>query len=59
MHQANIAHRDIKPDNVMVTRDFTIKLIDLDYGMELEGKKQEGYMHSKLGTAFYMAPEIL
>ena len=42
----------------MITQDLKLKLIDLGYGLNLEGRQQDGYMISKLGTPMYMAPEI-
>ena len=42
----------------MVTKNFEIKLIDLDYGKQLAGTKGKGFMRTQLGTPMYMAPEI-
>jgi p90 ribosomal S6 kinase len=43
----------------MLTRDFEIKLIDLGYGLALDGRNETGFMKSRCGTYMYMAPEIL
>ena len=59
LHKAGIAHRDIKLENIMVTEDFEIKIIDLGYASALEGKSGSSFMKSRLGTYMYMAPEIL
>lgn len=59
LHSAGVAHRDIKPENIMLTEDFTIKVIDLGYGVNLSGKKQDGFNRTTLGTETYMAPEII
>ena len=58
LHKAGIAHRDIKLENIMLTDDFRIKLIDLGYGLALDGRKENGLMKTRCGTFMYMAPEI-
>ena len=58
MHQHNIAHRDFKPENILFTADDKdIKLIDFGISKMLQVNSQ--VMHEKIGTAFYVAPEVL
>jgi serine/threonine protein kinase/Tol biopolymer transport system component len=61
-HAAGVTHRDLKPDNVMVTRDGRAKL--LDFGIAKTSRAGAADMTvgqtdvgSVVGTAGYMAPE--
>lgn len=58
LHKAGVAHRDIKLENIMLTENYEIKVIDLGYGLPLCGRTNTSFMKSKLGTPMYMAPEI-
>jgi serine/threonine protein kinase len=57
IHQENLVHRDVKPDNVLLTRDGVAKIADLgltkdlSVGIELTGTK------AGMGTLAYAAPE--
>jgi predicted Ser/Thr protein kinase len=57
-HQNGIVHRDVKPANILLARDGTVKLADLGIATAVEGTRitQSG---SVMGTAAYMAPEQL
>ena len=43
----------------MITENFTIKVIDLGFGINLAGRNQDGFNRTKLGAESYMAPEML
>ena len=55
--QRSIIHRDIKPDNIMVTRDGQVKLADLGLAKSTEDDKGVTQTGAGLGTPYYMAPE--
>lgn len=55
MHSQNVAHRDIKAENIMRTQDGQLKFID--FGLASEIKK--GNLNHAVGTPSYMSPECL
>lgn len=57
-HELNMIHRDVKPDNILVTKKGVIKLSDLGLAKAVDETElsltQSG---TGLGTPHYMAPE--
>jgi serine/threonine protein kinase len=56
-HKQGMIHRDVKPDNVMVTPDGQAKLADLGLVKEVEADLNLTRTGRGLGTPHFMAPE--
>lgn len=57
MHDLGYAHLDFKPENVLLTADATVKLVDFDMTIPL--KDAPVRLSKNPGTPAYMAPEQL
>ena len=56
-HEKNLIHRDIKPDNILFTKDGIVKVADLGLAKDSEEDVSLTKTGSGAGTPIYMAPE--
>ena len=60
-HSKGIVHRDIKPNNILFTRDGVLKVADFSIALVLAQEAEEAeeteFTGGVMGTPLYMAPE--
>jgi serine/threonine protein kinase len=56
-HKQGLVHRDVKPDNILVTKDGVAKLTDMGLVKDVEGDLNLTKTGRGLGTPHFMAPE--
>ncbi|MGD2052371.1 MAG: Stk1 family PASTA domain-containing Ser/Thr kinase [Acidimicrobiia bacterium] len=56
-HQAGVFHRDIKPGNIMLTPDGSVKVTDFGIARALDDSEELTRTGAVIGTATYFSPE--
>lgn len=54
---ARMIHCDIKPDNVIIDADGTVKIADLGLARTISAMTEEGEVEEVMGTPAYISPE--
>ncbi|PAA54819.1 hypothetical protein BOX15_Mlig017917g4 [Macrostomum lignano] len=54
-HKSNTIHRDVKPENILVSKDGIVKICDFGFARSATGDQLTDYV----ATRWYRAPELL
>lgn len=57
IHEKNILHRDVKLDNILLDKDFKVRICD--FGVSRTMPKTNQMIKERCGTPAYIAPEII
>ncbi|CAN5359658.1 hypothetical protein BH09SUM1_BH09SUM1_31630 [soil metagenome] len=57
LHSADIIHRDIKPQNIMIARDGRVKITDFGISRTKDMISEEAHRSKIAGTPKFMSPE--
>jgi len=57
IHSLSIVHRDVKPENILMTKDWVPKITDFGLARRLDGHSRLTADGTILGTFGYLAPE--
>jgi len=61
MHENNVIHRDLKPDNIMLVQDAknveTVKVVDFGVAKILEANARMTRYQARIGSPVYCSPE--
>ncbi len=56
-HQHGVFHRDVKPGNIMITEDGSVKVTDFGIARALDDSEELTRTGAVIGTATYFSPE--
>lgn len=62
LHSQNIMHRDVKPENILISKDGVLKLCDFGFARRIDDVNKDemnGRYTEYVATRWYRAPELL